>query len=165
MTWKKLKIILISLLLCYQCHQTTKPAEIDRKGHILHPSLRKKHFQPIFMKKQEGDHKFAHQQIKSIWCFFNNKYQQISETYSEPCQTSKIVRSACTHWPFLQNAPSYMFDRVLNTPLSILNRRYHQHERVSPTLLYWTLQFEYCRTKAKSVSLHYNTRYSAIKAY
>ena len=35
--------------------------------------------------------------------------------YSEPCQTSKIEHFAKKL--FLQNAPSYMFDRVLNTSL------------------------------------------------
>ena len=48
------------------------------------------------------------------------------EAYSEPCQISKIMRfgkiiTAESRQLYLQNAPSQMFDRVLNIPLHFSN--------------------------------------------
>ena len=46
----------------------------------------------------------------------------IQEAYSESCQTSKMepfakIVNGFSSYIFSQNAPSYMFDRFLNTPL------------------------------------------------
>ena len=38
--------------------------------------------------------------------------------YSKPCQMSKVEHFAKNVQLFSQNAPSQMFDRILNTPLS-----------------------------------------------
>ena len=52
------------------------------------------------------------------------KDDKVTVTYPEPCQTSKMERfvnvvNGFQPLVFLQNVSSYMFDRVLNTPLDI----------------------------------------------
>ena len=54
---------------------------------------------------------------KNLWRY--EKWQQLTEAYSEPCQTSKIecfvkYLKAFNNQLFLQNTPSQIYDRILN---------------------------------------------------
>ena len=57
-----------------------------------------------------------------LWNFLvsNLSKKNLAETYPEPCETSKIERFTDIvndRFLFPRSVPSYMFDRVLDTPL------------------------------------------------
>ena len=85
----------------------------------------------------------------TFWCFFNNKYQQTSETYSEPCPKCSILHV----WQGSEYAPEHI-KQTLSLPRKNI-----------PNIVLLDFTIWILHTKAKSVSLHYNKRYLAIKAY
>ena len=63
--------------------------------------------------------------FKRYVCLGKTPFQVEKEVYSEPYQTSKMecfakIINGLYHWFFSQNAPFYMFDSVLNTPMVLL---------------------------------------------
>ena len=59
---------------------------------------------------------YIKQSWESLWERCENNLSN-PEVYSEPCQTSKIESFLKFTVVFFLNTPSYMFDRIPNTPL------------------------------------------------